>query len=147
MTRKLFQKRIFPAAILLFITTGCVHDMYYVSAKDRRYESPAFTDAKITEDSWVDPADHTSAVYTSSTMVVKERYRSALLGNLYLKASDDPDEEATNIAIRKEHHSYMAEAPAFSPFRVGDKKVYSNFSLGKHKDHKVMAGLMFRMPF
>lgn len=140
--------RAFMASAALMLTTGCVHDMYYVSAKDRDYNVvPAFTPAKITADSWVDEDDLGAAPYTSSNLVARERYHSAVLGNLHLRQSDDPDEESTVFAIRKENRAYTAETPIATPIRFGDKEVSTNFSLGHHRDHKIMAALVFRMPF
>lgn len=139
-------KRSIVGMALLLPCSACVHDMYYVSAKDRNYTAPAFTTNKITHDSWVDE-DQTSARYTSSNLVAQERYKSDVLGNLYLKESEDPNEESTVFSIRKENRAYMAETPVFDSFDLGDKKVSTSFSMGHHKDHKVMAGLTFRMPF
>jgi hypothetical protein len=140
-------KRVLPAIAALLICTGCVHDMHYVSAKDRYYAAPAFASNKITHDSWIDEEDQTSARYTSSNLVAQERYQSAVMGNLYLRQSDDPNEESTVFSIRKENRAYTAETPILGTFNLGKKKVTTNFSIGHHKDHKVMTGLTFRMPF
>lgn len=141
-------KRYLPATALLLLTTGCANDMYYVSAKDRQYNiAPAFANNKITHDSWVDEQDQSSARYTSSNLVARERYHSAVLGNLHFKQSDNPNEESTEFAIRKENRAYLAETPVFNAFNIGKHRVTPNFSVGHHKDHKVMAGLKLRMPF
>jgi hypothetical protein len=143
-----FLKRCIPASLLLLLTTGCVHDAYYVSAKDRRYDVvPRFMNSKITADSWVDETDQTSARYTSSHQVAQERYKSSVIGRLYLKDSENPAEESTVFSIRKENRAYTAETPVFGSFSIGKKEITPNFTIGHHRDHKVMAGLMFRMPF
>lgn len=141
--------RIIGSAVLaLYATTGCVRDVYYVSAKDRRYNvTPAFTPAKITHESWVDPEDHSSAIYTSSTVTARERYHSNLLGTLHLRNSDDPNEESLTFAIRRENRSYSAETPIAAPITVGKKKITPHFAIARHKDHDGIAGITFRMPF
>lgn len=148
MTFMLFLKPCVFALVALLVTAGCVRDAYYISAKDRRYNVvPAFTPAKITEDSWVDPADHSSALYTSSTVTAKARYHDTLLGKLHLRSGDDPEDESLVLHIRKEHRAYMAETPLSPPIRVGKRAITPHFAIGRHKDHKEMAGLVFRMPF
>ncbi|MCH2547060.1 MAG: hypothetical protein MK052_05590 [Alphaproteobacteria bacterium] len=123
--------------------------MNYVSAKDRSYNVvPTFATEKITHNSWVEKKENaSSALYTSSNMVARERYHSAVLGKLHLKQSDDPQVESTTFTIRKENRAYMAETPIMSSFKMGKKDVTSNFAFGHHKDHKIMAGITFRMPF
>lgn len=141
-------RRIAPACFALAFISGCVHDAYYVSHKDRRYDVvPAFQPMHITTDSWVDPNDHTSQLYTSSTVTVREQYLTPFRGRLHLRLSDDPNAPTTPLYIRKEKGSYAAEAPILQPMDVGKNKVTTHFSIGKNKDTKYMAGIMFRMSF
>ena len=136
------------ALIALLATAGCIRDVYYVSAKDRRYNVvPAFTPAKITMESWVDPADHSSALYTSSTVTTKARYHDTLLGALHLRSGESPEDGSLMLLIRKEHRAYMAETPLSPPIQFGEREITPHFAIGRHKDHKEMAGLVFRMPF
>lgn len=140
--------RYLPAAILLLFTAGCGHDVYYLSAKDRRYDVvPSFTTNKITYSSWVDETDPTTARYTSSRVVARERYKSAVIGNFYVKNRENPAEESLVFSIRKENKTYTAETPIFNSFKIGDKEITPNFSIGHHKAHRIMAGIVFRMPF
>lgn len=143
-----WMKRCISATTLLLLTTGCVHDMHYVSAKDRRYNVvPSFTNEKITHDSWVMEPDQTTARYTSSRVVARERYKSAIIGKLYFKDSENPTEESLVFSIRKENRAYTAETPIFRSFKIGGKEITPNFSFGHHRQHRIMAGLVFRMPF
>lgn len=136
------------AAIALLVTSGCVHDMYFVSGKERRYNVvPAFTPAKITPASWIDPADHSSALYTSSTATTREHRHDNLLGRLHLYHSDDPKEEPLVISVRREHRLYTAETPISTPIRAGEREITPHFMIGRHRDHKEMVGIVFRMPF
>lgn len=136
------------SVLALYATTGCMRDIYYVSAKDRRYNvASAFMPAKITRESWVDPEDHSSAIYTSSTVTARERYHSNLLGTLHLRSSDDPNEESLTFAIRRENRAYTAETPIAAPFSIGKKKITPHFAIARHKDHDGIAGITFRMPF
>lgn len=133
--------------LLAAVTSGCVHDMYYVSAKERQYlASPTFQFEPEADP--VKEAKNTAAPYTSSTRVMVERYKEpGVLGTLYIRNKKDPLSESTALTIRKQKRSYMAEIPLFSDVDIGKKKLSSHFSIGAHKDHKAMVGLVFRMKF
>lgn len=148
MTLMICMKPCLIALAALLLTAGCVRDAYYVSAKERRYNvvSP-FTPAKITTASWIDPQDHTSALYTSSTATMRSQRRSNLLGTLYIHHSDNPTDEPLTVHIRKEHRAYMAETPLSEPIKAGKYAITPHLSVGRHKDQKEMVGIVFRMPF
>lgn len=142
--------RIVPATALLFCTTGCLHDVYYISAKDRSFDSASnFTTRKITADSWVDVREETRspASYTSSNMVLRERYKSDVIGNLYFDPSAEETGDEFALSIRRANKTYMAEAPLSDPIEIGDKKITPSFAIGRHREQKYMAGIFFRMPF
>lgn len=141
--------RLIPATALLFCTTGCLHDVYYVSAKDRRFDSASnFATRKITEDSWIDVREtRSSASYTSSNMILREKYKSDVIGNLYFDPSAEETGDEFALSIRRVNKAYMAEAPLSDPIKIGDKKIIPSFAIGRHREQKYMAGIFFRMPF
>lgn len=133
---------------LLFLHTACAQDMYYVPAKQVSYSSRLADDNAVST-IWDDDSDaQSSAQYSSSYRVSKERYRDPnILGNLHFKSSENPQEESVNFTIRKNQRGYSAETPIGPSLDIAGHKVTPNFALGIYKDHKAMAGITFRIPF
>lgn len=131
------------------LLSGCVHEIAYVSAKDRHYGmGSAFTPLRITSASWVDPEDHQTAVYTSNPLTPTSKYQGTLRGALYIRTSNEPDAESWVINVRKEYRATFVEAPlSTTPITVGKKKIFSSFVMGRHKDYKDMAAIYFRFTF
>ncbi|MGB1539876.1 MAG: hypothetical protein ACPG80_02865 [Rickettsiales bacterium] len=124
-----------------------MHDMHYVPAKQTSFSSVPLTEP---QDEWEEKAESASALGgpTHHRVVVKKHRKDPdHLGNVYFKDSEHPDEESLVFAIRKQNRGYTAETPIMAPIKAGKKTITPHFALGVHKDHKAMAGFVFRMPF
>ncbi len=63
---------------------------------------------------------------------------------LILPLSDNPASDwPENIRVQ----TFPTSAPVGSSIKAGDKTITPHFAMGLHKDHKAMAGFVFRMPF
>lgn len=143
-----FIRAFIASSLTAIATAGCVHDVSYHSAKEYRYNViPAFTPAKITRESWVDPDDHSRAIYTSSNLTAREKYHSSQLGTLHIRHSNDPNDDSIPIVIRKETRAYTAETPILEPLKAGKRQITPNLAVSRHRDHDFVAGLIFRMAF
>lgn len=145
------------AAALLLCTCGCSGTTYFVHEKNQqRYYASNISDYLFREGDESDAgvwqrggSDKGGGQAALAARMQSDRLRdSNIVGQLYYDADGENRGEAPySITLRKDYRSYNLETPLTEPIPIGDHKMTPHFSLGRHKDHNMMAGIVLRMPF
>lgn len=140
------------AAALLLCVGGCTGSTYFVKAKDQqRYYASDIANYLFDDDEEASyrHGDERNGYAMSAVRTQSDRLRdSNVVGHLYY----DPDGESRGetpyaLTIRKDYRSYNVETALTEPIPIGKHKMTPHLSLGRHKDHNMMAGITLRMPF
>lgn len=142
------------AAMMLLCMSACSQSStYFVAAKNQQRYEPSDISGRLFNDddddnsytSWKRDISSPVALNTTNT----RKYRdSSILGTLYFDTDGEHHgKDPYAITIRKSYRSYNAETPLSEPIHIGNHDMTPHFSVGHHRDHEFMAGIVFRMPF
>lgn len=145
-----------PLCLLVALSvTGCSGNAYFVKAKNQQRYNASDIAPNIFNDDEDDnyipwrKDDNAKTGMDFATGTNQPGYRdSSVIGKLYYDSDGDNRGEAPYaLTIRKSYRSYEAEAPLSEPIKIGKHDMTPHLSFGRHKDHDLMAGIRFRMPF